>query len=129
MNSLREYALAAWVEEQERRKHSERKKRKRIAKKIEEDIDDLLPRDVEDLRFERTLDHPRWEAVVVVTDTDGSTLQFTYDADGNLALIGKCPTCHEEATSQAIETVADLGELLERFLPSHSHNCETRVNG
>jgi uncharacterized membrane protein YraQ (UPF0718 family) len=51
---LREYALEAWKQEQERRKWAERKKRTRRAKKIEEDIGDLLPRGVGGLKFERT---------------------------------------------------------------------------
>jgi len=126
MSSLREFALDAWVEEQERRKQSERKKRKRRAKKIEEDIDDLLPRDVEGLQFERTLDDPRWEAVVAVTDSDGSILRFTYDGEGDLSLIGQCPICHQEAMSRAIASAADLGELLEEFAPSSSHDCKTK---
>ena len=58
MKSFRECALEAWSQEQERRKQSERKKRKRKAKKIEEDIDDLLPRDAEGIQFDRNLDDP-----------------------------------------------------------------------
>lgn len=60
MNTLREYAIEQWGQEQERRKQSDRKKRKRRAKKIEEDIDDLLPRDLEGLQFERNLDDPNF---------------------------------------------------------------------
>ena len=123
MNSLREYAHQAWVQEKERRKQSDRKKRKRRAKKIEEDIEDLLPRDIENLRFERNLDDPRWEASVTVADADESTLLFTHDQDGDLALIGSCPTCHEETISCAIGSAADLGEILENFTPSSSHEC------
>ena len=128
MNSLRQHALDAWAEEQERRKQSERKKRKRRAKKIEEDIDDLLPRDVEGLRFERDLEDPQWEVLVSVTDTDGSTLRFTFDTEGDLSLIGVCPSCHQEAISRSIESVADLGELLETFAVSSSHDCKTKTN-
>jgi YD repeat-containing protein len=102
MNSLREYALEAWAREQERRNHSERKKRKRRAKKIEEDIDDLFPRGAEGLQLERDLDDPRWGVVVRVTDTDGSLLRFTYDDEGDLSLIGECPTCSQEAMSPRI---------------------------
>jgi YD repeat-containing protein len=126
MNSLREYALESWAREQERRNHSERKKRKRRAKKIEEDIDDLLPRGAEGLQLERNLDDPRWEAVVTVTDTEGSLLRFTYDDEGELSLIGECPVCNQEAMSPAIESAADLGELLEEFAPASSHDCKPR---
>jgi hypothetical protein len=124
MNSLREYALQAWLQEQERRKQADRKKRKRRAKKIEEDIDDLLPRDVETLRFERNLEDPRWESVVTVTDSDESTLRFTHDKEGDLSLLGECPTCRQETISRAIESAADLGEVLQKFQPSTSHECK-----
>lgn len=123
MKTLREYALEAWAQEQERRKQSERKKRKRRAKKIEEDIDDLLPRDAEGLQFERNLDDPSYESVVAVTDTDGAIMRFTYDDEGELSLIGTCPSCHQETRSRAIESTADLGEVLESFEPSSSHDC------
>jgi hypothetical protein len=123
MNSLREYALQAWVQEKDRRKQADRKRRKRRAKKIEEDIEDLLPRDIENLRFDRNLDDPRWEAIVAVSDADESKLLFTYDEEGDLVLISKCPTCHEETLSSAIGSAADLGEVLEGFMPSSSHEC------
>jgi hypothetical protein len=126
MKTLREYALEAWAQEQERRKQSERKKRKRRAKKIEEDLDDLLPRDAEGLQFERNLDDPNYESVVGVTDTDGLILRFTYDDDGELSLIGTCPTCQQETRSHAIESTADLGEVLEKFAPSSSHECKKK---
>lgn len=126
MKTLREYALEAWAQEQERRKQSERKKRKRRAKKIEEDIDDLLPRDAEGLQFERDLDDPSYSSVVSITDTDGTILRFTHDDEGDLVLIGECPTCHQETRSRAIESAADLGELLERFEPSPSHDCKKK---
>jgi hypothetical protein len=58
MNTLREYALEAWAQEQERRKQADRKKRKRRAKKIEEHYDDLLPRGAEGFQLERDLDDP-----------------------------------------------------------------------
>ncbi|HKA21517.1 MAG TPA: hypothetical protein VKN18_24785 [Blastocatellia bacterium] len=126
MNSLREYAFQAWVQEKERRKQADRKKRKRRAKKIEEDIEDLLPRDIENLRFDRNLDDARWEATVTVTDADESTLLFTYDSDGDLVLIGQCRTCHEDTISCAIGSAAELGEILENFTPSSSHECTRR---
>jgi|SRR5262252_10316015 len=123
MNSLREHAFQSWVQEKERRKQADRKKRKRRAKKIEEDIEDLLPRDLENLRIDRNLDDPRWEAIVMVTDTDDSPLLFTHDNDGDLALISSCPACHEDTISRAIGSAADLGEILENFMPSSSHEC------
>lgn len=126
MNSLREYALEAWAQEQERRKQSDRKKRKRRAKKIEEDIDDLLPKDVEGLTFDRNLEDSSWEAVVAVTDTDGSVLRFTYDDDGELTLIGECAGCNEEAMSYPVDSVEALGELLEKFAASSSHECKPK---
>jgi hypothetical protein len=125
MNSLREYAFEAWAQEQERRKQSDRKKRKRKAKKIEEDIDDLLPRDADPLSFVRDLEDPRWQAVVSVTDIDETVLRFTFDDDGDLSLIGVCPTCSQETISRAIDTAADLGEMLENFTPSNSHECKS----
>jgi len=126
MNSLREYATEEWAQEQERRKQSERKKRKRRAKKIEEDIDDLLPKDLEGLQFERSLDDPNFYSVVSVTDTDGTVLRFTHDDDGELTLLGHCPSCHREIRSRAIEYAADLGELLDKFEPSSTHDCKKK---
>jgi len=123
MNTLREYALEAWAQEQERRKQADRKKRKRRAKKIEEDIDDLLPRGAEGFQFERDLDDPDFESVVRVTDNEGSALRFTHDDDGQLSLIGTCPTCHQDARSLPIEGAADLGKMLELFQPGPSHSC------
>ena len=126
MKSFRESALEAWAQEQERRKQSDRKKRKRKAKKIEEDIDDLLPRDAEGVQFDRNLDDPNYEAVVDVTDTDGLVLRFTHDDDGELTLIGTCPTCHKETRSRALESAADLGEMLELFEVASSHDCKKK---
>jgi len=126
MKSFRECALEAWSQEQERRKQSERKKRKRKAKKIEEDIDDLLPRDAEGIQFDRNLDDPNYESVVDVTDTDGTVLRFTHDHDGELSLIGTCPSCHKETMSRALESASDLGEMLESFAPAASHDCKKK---
>ena len=127
MTTLREYALGAWAQEQERRKQSDRKKRKRRAKKIEEDIDDLLlSKDVEGLTFDRNLEDPRWGAVVSVTDTDGSVLRFTYDDDAELTLIGDCPACHKEAMSYPVDSAESLGEILEKFAASKSHECKPK---
>jgi hypothetical protein len=122
LKTLREHALEAWAQEQEKRKQSERKKRKRKAKKIEEDIDDLLPRDSNEYQFERSLEDSSFGVVVSLTDND-STLRFTYDSEDDLVLIGECPACHKEAMSKAIDDAADLGEMLEAFEPGSSHDC------
>jgi hypothetical protein len=126
MNTLKEYALEAWSQEQERRKNAERKKRKRKAKKIEEDIDDLLPKDAEGFQVERNLDDPTYNVVVVVTDTDGTPLRFSYDENDELSLIGECPTCHHETVSEPIGSAASLGEMIERFAPTSSHDCKSK---
>ena len=126
MKSFRESALEAWAQEQERRKQSDRKKRKRKAKKIEEDIDDLLPRDADGIQFDRNLDDPSYEAVVNVTDTDGQALRFTHDDDGELTLLGTCPACRKETRSRALASAADLGEMLESFEPASSHDCKKK---
>jgi len=126
MNTLREYALEAWAQEQERRKNAERKKRKRKAKKIEEDIDDLLPRDAEGLQLERDVDDPVYAAVVVVTDIDGKLLRFTYDDNDELSLIGECLACHKITLSEPILSAANLGEMIERFAPAVSHDCTVK---
>ncbi len=122
MATLRQHALEAWAQEQEKRKQNERKKRKRKAKKIEEDIDDLLPKELSDYQFERNLDAREFNVIVSITDTDG-TLSFTYDGDDDLVLIGHCPVCHAEAVSKPIETAGELGEVLESFEPGSSHDC------
>lgn len=122
MKSLKEHALEAWAQEQEKQKQAERKKRKRKAKKIEGDIDDLLPKELSDYQYERNLDDSDFEVVVSITDTDG-TLRFTYDGDDELALIGKCPSCREQTLSRKIQTPAELGKMLESFEPGSSHKC------
>ena len=126
MKTLREHAREAWEQEQERRRHSERKKRKRRAKKIEEDIDDLLPRDAEGVKFERGLDDSRYEVVVIVTDTDDTVLRFTHNDKDELQLIGQCPSCRQDTESRVIDNTADLGEVLESFTPAQSHDCSSR---
>src|SRR5215208_932897 len=83
LKTLKEHALEAWAQEQDKRKQSERKKRKRKAKKIEEDIDDLLPRDSNEYQFERNLEDTGYDVVVSITDNDG-TLRFTYDSEDDL---------------------------------------------
>jgi hypothetical protein len=125
MATLRQHAIEAWTQEQEKRKQAERKKRKRKAKKIEEDIDDLLPKELSDYQFERNLEAAVFDVVVSITDTD-ETLRFTYDDDDELALISQCPACRKETVSRPIETAAKLGEMLESFEPGSSHDCANR---
>jgi hypothetical protein len=122
MTTLKQHALEAWAQEQDKRKQSERKKRKRIAKKIEEDIDDLLPKELTDYQLERNLEAADFDVIVSITDSDG-TLRFTYDDDDELALISQCSVCHKETLSKPIETAAELGEILEFFRPGSSHHC------
>lgn len=125
MTTLRQHALEAWAQEQEKRKQAERKKRKRKAKKIEEDIDDLLPKEMSDYQFERNLESPDFNVIVSITDSD-ATLRFAYDEDDELALIGQCPACHKETLSKPIDSTAELGEILEAFKPGSSHDCAYR---
>lgn len=122
MVTLKQHALEAWTQEQEKRKQAERKKRKRKAKKIEEDVDDLLPKELTDYQFERNLEADDFNVTVSIKDGDG-TLSFTYDDDDELVLIGNCPACQAETISKPIETAAELGEMLEAFEPGSSHNC------
>ena len=125
MKTLRELALEAWDQEQEKRKQSEYKKRKRLAKKIEGEIDDLLPKDVDDYEFQRDLGDARY-GVVVSTGGADSALQFTHDDRDNLVIIGDCSVCRSQTVSTAIEDLGDLGQLLERFQPGQSHDCPAK---
>ena len=125
MKSLRELALEAWNQEQEKRKQSEQKKRKRLAKKIEEEINDLLPKDVNDYEFHRKLDDGRYGVVVSTGEAPGS-LQFTHDDKDHLVIIGDCSACHAQTLSKPIDDLAELGELLENFQPGQSHDCPSR---
>jgi len=77
-------------------------------------------------QLERDLDDPSYSSVVSITDTDGTILRFTHDDESDLVLIGECPSCHQETRSRAIESAADLGELLERFEPLSSHDCKKK---
>jgi hypothetical protein len=122
---LRDYALKAWEMEKEKRKQSDFKKRKRRAKKIEEEIYDLLPKDAEDYDFERDLENTRYAAVVSLTE-GGQTLRFTFDDEDDLTLIGECSRCRQEAVSKAVTSAAELGQMIEAFEPSDSHNCPTK---
>ena len=125
MKTLKEIALEAWSQEQEKRKQSEHKRRKRLARKIESAIDDLLPKDADAYRFERQTEDPRY-GVVVSTGEAGHALRFTHDDKDHLVVIGECPACHGEALSQPIEDLADLGRLLESFEPGAAHDCPIR---
>lgn len=122
MKSLRELALDAWSQEQEKRKQSDYKKRKRLAKKIEGEIDDLLPKDADEYEYVRNLEDSRYDAVISTGDGEGA-LRFTHDDKDRLVIIGQCLACHGEALSTPIDDIADLGQLLENFQPGVSHDC------
>ncbi len=119
---LKEYARKAWELEQEKRKQSDQKKRKRKAKKIEEEIYDLLPKDAQDCNFERNLEDSDYGAVVSLTE-EGETLRFTFDNQDDLAIIGKCSACQQDAISKPVTSVAELGKMIEAFEAGASHNC------
>jgi len=122
LKTLREVAQEAWAQEQEKRKQSEDKKRKRLAKKIEGEIDDLLPKDADDYAFERNLEDNRYTVIVSVAEAGGA-LRFTHDERDNLVIVGQCPVCHGESLSKPIDDIADLGEMLESFRPGAAHDC------
>jgi hypothetical protein len=123
LETLRGYALQAWAQEQEKRKQSEYKKRKRKAKKIEDAIEELLPKDTVVYQVERHMEDPEFTVVVIVTDESGS-LRFTQNDKGDLVLIGKCPNSDREVLSAAIDDAADLGKLIENFVPADPQNCQ-----
>jgi hypothetical protein len=125
VKSLKELALEAWSQEQEKRRQSDYKKRKRLAKKIEGEIDDLLPKDADDYEFERNLEDPRYEVVISTGDGDGG-LRFAHDDKDRLVIVGQCPACHGDALSKPVDDIADLGQLLESFQPGQSHDCPIR---
>jgi hypothetical protein len=122
VKTLKELALEAWSQEQEKRRQSDYKKRKRLAKKIEGEIDDLLPKEADDYTYQRNLQDPRYEVVVSLEESSG-VLRFTHDDKDRLVIIGECRGCGGEALSKPIEDMADLGELLENFQASGSHDC------
>jgi len=126
MPTLREYALDAWSREDEKQKASEQKKRKRKAKKIEEEIEELLPRELKEPDYERNLDDATFGVVVSVIESDG-TLRFTRDEKDNLVIIGECPQCHREALSRHIDQLEDLGQALKAFEAGPSHSCPTKA--
>ena len=122
MKTLRAYALEAWAQEQEKRKQSEYKKRKRKAKKLEDAIEELLPKDAVVYQVERNLEDPEFTVVVIITDESGS-LRFTHNDKSDLVLIGKCPQSDKEVLSYAIDSAADLGRLIENFEPAEAQDC------
>ena len=126
MPTLREYALDAWSREDEKQKASEQKKRKRKAKKIEEEIEELLPRELKEPGYERNLDDATFGVVVSVIESDG-TLRFTRDEKDNLVIIGECPQCKREALSRHIDQLEDLGQALKAFEAGPSHSCPTKA--
>jgi len=125
LKTLKELALEAWSQEQEKRKQSEQKKHKRLAKKIEEEINDLLPKDVDDCEFQRNLDDSRYGVVVSTAEATGA-LRFTHDDKDRLVIIDDCPACRAQTLSKPIDDLADLGQLLESFQPSNAHECSAK---
>jgi uncharacterized FlaG/YvyC family protein len=122
MPTVREQARQTWAQEKQRREQSEQKKKKRRAKRIEADIDELLPRDTEDFKYDRILGDPGFGVIVSITDRDGS-LQFTYDDKDNLVMIGACPGCRHPTWSQPIRRLEDLGAMIDQFESASSHEC------
>jgi hypothetical protein len=122
---LRDYALKAWETEKEKRKQSDYKKRKRRAKKIEEEIYDLLPKDADDYDFQRNLDDPNYGIVVSLSE-EGGTLNFLFDENEDLAILGDCPSCKQEAISKPVSSAAELGRLIESFEAGASHKCAAK---
>ena len=118
---LRDYALKAW-EMERKNKQSSIKKRKRGAKKIEEEIYDLLPKDSEDYDFQRDLEDETYEAIVSLTEND-ETLYFTFDDKDDLTIIGACPDCSQKTVSRPLTSAADLGQMIEAFEAGASHQC------
>ncbi|MEW6131349.1 MAG: hypothetical protein AB1757_30250 [Acidobacteriota bacterium] len=123
MKTLKEYALAAWAEAQSKYQQAELKKRKRRAQKIESALEKLLPKAAASYQLERRLEDSEFTVVVIATSTDGS-LKFTLNAKGELALIGDCPNHQRAALSPPIESLADLGRLIEHFEPDEAQDCE-----
>jgi hypothetical protein len=122
MPTLREYALDAWSREEDKQKHAEQKKRKRKAKKIEEEIAEILPRESEEPAYQRNLEDATYGVVVSIAESDG-TLRFTRDDKDNLVIIGECTRCHNEALSRPIDELEDLGQALQSFEAGSSHEC------
>jgi hypothetical protein len=122
MKTLRAYALEASALEQQKQKQAEQKKRKRKAKKIEEEIDEMLPRESEELRFHRNLEDSGYGVMVTVKEEDGD-LQFVRDDNDDLVIIGHCGGCNREAVSKPITRLEDLGMMIENFEVGSSHEC------
>ena len=125
MTTLREHALDAWAKQQEKNKQSDLKKRKRKAKKIEEEIEELLPKDWNHCEIDRELADPVYKVVLSVAEANGP-LRFTHDEKNKLVVIGECTGCHKEAVSVPVAGAAKLGAVLERFEASHSHECSPK---
>lgn len=121
MITVKEYARAAWAEEQDKRRSTETKKRKRKAKKIEEAIEEILPKDSLSYHFMRNLEAPDFSVVVSVLDGN-EVLRFTFNDEGDLVLIGKGSEDDKETLSLPIENASDLGRMLERFEPEPGNN-------
>ena len=120
--TIKEYALDAWAREQEKSKQSDLKKRKRKAKKIEQDIQALLPKDWAQCEFNRDLADAVYGVVVRLTEADAA-LRFTHDGKDQLVMIGECAACHKEALSVPIDCAAGLGALFHQFESGRSHEC------
>ena len=83
VKTLKEIALESWSQEQQKRKQSEHKRRKRLARKIESAIDDLLPKEADDYRFERQTEDPRYGGC----GTTGMDLQGNWRIPGRAAVV------------------------------------------
>ena len=122
MPTLRECAIEAWSREDQKQQQSEQKRRKRKAKKIEEEIAEMLPREVKEPDYQRNLEDATYGVVVSITEADG-TLRFTRDDKDNLVIIGECDRCHREALSRHIDELEDLGKAIQSFAAGSSHEC------
>lgn len=122
MATIKEQALQAWTDEQQRHLHAEQKKRKKRAKRIEADIDELIPRDAEEYKYERHLEDRNFGTVVTISDRDGA-LKFTHDDKDNLVLIGTCAACRRETLSESLKGLEDLGRVIDQFEPGAAHQC------
>jgi hypothetical protein len=121
LRTVKEYALDAWAQEQDKRRSTETKKRKRKAKKIEEAIEEILPKDSLSYQFMRNLEAADFGVVVSVLD-GSEPLRFTFNDEGDLVLIGKGSEDDQETVSLPIENASDLGRMLERFEPEPANN-------
>ena len=51
-------------------------------------------------------------------------LRFAMEGNSGISLIGNCPYCDTEVLSRFLEEEVELGEMLESFCPSPSHQCD-----